>query len=168
MRVLSIDPGYERLGIAVLEKNHGDKKESLVYSDCFKTPSGLPHHERLLLIGNELERVIEKFAPEALAVETLFFSTNRKTAMHVSEARGVILFAAAKRGLKVREFAPNEIKIAVTGYGKSGKEEMMRIIPLLVKIDKKIRHDDEFDAIAAGLTFFAFERADGIGRGIGR
>lgn len=159
MRIIAIDPGYERLGIAVLEKNPGDKRESLVYSDCFKTSSSLPHSERLRLIGEELERVIEEHSPAALAAETLFFSTNRKTAMHVAEARGVILYAAARKGLEIRELSPGEIKTAVSGYGRSGKDEMMKIVPMLVKIGKTIKYDDEFDAIAVGLAFFAYRRS---------
>lgn len=164
MRIISIDPGYERLGIAVLEKNPGDKREALIYSDCFKTKASLPHHERLRLIGAELERVIGEYAPEALSAETLFFNSNQKTAMKVAEARGVILYAAAKAGLEIREYTPIQIKTAVSGYGGSGKAEMMKIVPLLVKIGKEIRHDDEYDAIAAGLAFFAYRRSEALAK----
>jgi crossover junction endodeoxyribonuclease RuvC len=154
-RVLAIDPGYERMGTAVLEKVPGSSKETLVYSNCFKTAPSLPHHQRLLLIGEEIVRIISEFAPAALAIETLFFSTNRKTAMHVSEARGVMLFAAASKGLEVCELNPLEIKTSVTGYGKSGKEEVTKMVRLLVKINKDIRYDDEYDAIAVGIAYYA-------------
>lgn len=164
MRILAVDPGYERLGIAVIEKTPDSRKERLVYSDCFKTPSSLPHHERLRMVGGEIERVAAEFSPQALAIETLFFSTNRKTAMNVSEARGVILYAAAKCGLAIHEYSPADIKIAVSGYGRSGKQELMKMVPLLIVIDKAIRHDDEYDAIAAGLTYFAREGSRSAGR----
>jgi len=157
MRIIAIDPGYERLGIAILEKEP-KQKEVLVYSDCFKTSSTLPHEERLLLIGKELERVILEFKPSALSLEHLFFSNNQKTALLVSEARGVILFQAALHGLKIYEYHPNEIKIAVTGYGKSDKKQVISMVERLVKINKVIKHDDEYDAIAVGLTCFAIER----------
>ena len=157
MRLIAIDPGYERLGIAVIEKLP-KAKEVLLYSDCFKTDSKLPHCERLKLIGGEIARVIGEFKPTALSLEDLFFSTNTKTAMTVAEARGVILYEAAKNGLKVFEYGPGQIKVAVTGYGKSDKEAVIAMVLRLIKIDKKIKHDDEYDAIAVGLTCFATER----------
>ncbi len=153
MKIIAIDPGYERLGIAVMERKN--KTDELLYSDCFFTEKSLPHPDRLAAIGIELDRIIDEYGPEALSVETLFFSKNTKTAMKVAEARGVILHAAARRGLKIQEFSPMSIKIAVTGYGRSDKNQMISMIPRLVKINKKIKYDDEFDAIAAGITYFA-------------
>jgi crossover junction endodeoxyribonuclease RuvC len=156
MRIISIDPGYERLGIAVLEKN--SQKEELLFSECFKTSAKINHDERLRLIGEEIEKVIKKYKPEVLAVETLFFSKNQKTAIKVSEARGVILYVAAKNSLSVKEFMPNEIKIAITGYGASDKKNIIAMVPKLIKINKEIEYDDEFDAIAVGLTYFAVSK----------
>jgi crossover junction endodeoxyribonuclease RuvC len=156
MRIIAIDPGYERLGIAIMEKQNG--KEVLLYSDCFRTSQELPHHERLTMVGGELERIIKEYKPQALSVEKLFFSKNQKTALLVAECRGVILYEASRHGLQVYEYQPADIKIAVTGYGKSDKEHMIAMIPKLVKIDKKIAYDDEYDAIAAGITFFAIEK----------
>lgn len=157
MRIISIDPGYERLGIAIIEKNPREK-EVLIYSDCFKTSAKLPHHERLGLIGNEIKKVIEEFEPKALALENLFFSNNQKTAITVAEARGVILYQAALHTLPVYEYGPGQIKVAVTGYGKSDKDQIIAMIPRLIKLEKDIKHDDEYDAIAVGLTCFATER----------
>jgi crossover junction endodeoxyribonuclease RuvC len=157
MRLIAIDPGYERLGVAVIEKA-ARGKETLVYSTCFQTDKALPHAERLRLVGDELERVITEYAPEALCLETLFFSKNQTTAIKVAEVRGVILFLAARHGLPVYEYNPMEIKTAVTGYGKSDKTAVTAMVPKLVKIDKQIRFDDEYDAIAVGLTCFATER----------
>ena len=156
MRILGIDPGYERLGIAVLEKQKNGKEEVL-FSECFKTIASLPHSERLLLIGNEVERVAKLYNPESLAIETLFFNTNQKTAMKVSEARGTILYAAKKCGLSIHEFTPPEIKLAVSGYGKSDKLQMIKMVKLLVYVREDIKHDDEFDAIAAALACFAIK-----------
>ena len=158
MKVLGIDPGYERLGIAILEKNKGDQKESLVYSDCFKTSSKIPHHQRLSLIFEELNRLIKEFKPDALSIETLFFNTNQKTVMNVSESRGVIVALCSFNKMDIKEFSPLQIKSAVTGNGRSDKNGVIKMIPLLIKLDKKIKHDDEYDAIAAGLTYFANSR----------
>lgn len=157
MRLIAIDPGYERLGIAVIEKNPRER-EVLAYSDCFKTSKELPHSERLGLVAAELERVIAEYEPKALCLETLFFTVNQKTAMKVAEVRGVILSLAAKHSLKVYEYGPGQIKVAVTGYGKSDKNQIIAMIPRLIKIEKEIAHDDEYDAIAVGLTCFASEK----------
>jgi crossover junction endodeoxyribonuclease RuvC len=119
MKILGIDPGYERLGIAVLEKNKGERKERIVYSNCFKTSAKLPLPERIFLLGEEVETVIKKFKPEKLAIEKLYFENNQKTAMGVSEARGAILFVARKAGLEILEYTPLQIKNAVTGYGNN-------------------------------------------------
>src|ERR1019366_2158766 len=81
MKILGIDPGFERLGVAILEKNKGDKKEKVLFSECFKTSAKLEFSERLSLIGKEVDRVIKKFKPEMLSIETLFLTTNQKTVM---------------------------------------------------------------------------------------
>ena len=157
MRIISIDPGYERLGIAVLEKGTG--KEELLFSECFITSTKEKHEDRLRLIGQEIEKIIKKYEPEAMGIETLFFKNNAKTAMKVSEARGVMLYEAAKNNLKVLEFTPLQIKVAVTGYGKSDKEQVTEMVKRLIKITKPIKYDDEYDAIAVGLTLFACYRS---------
>jgi crossover junction endodeoxyribonuclease RuvC len=154
MKILAIDPGYERVGVAILEKVSG-QKEVLLFSECIQTDKKLEHSERLFRIKTELEKIIKKYKPEYLAIENLFFSKNQKTALLVSEARGAILVTAKSHGLEVSEFTPNSIKVAVTGYGKSDKKTIINFLPKLIQINKKIKHDDEFDAIATGITFFA-------------
>lgn len=157
MKIISIDPGYERLGIAIIEKEE-KIKETLIYSACFKTSAKLPFTSRLKLIGDEIERLIKKFSPSALAIETLFLSNNQKTAMRVSEVRGAILYIATINNLKIYEYTPLAIKIATTGYGKSTKNQIIAMIPRLIKINKEIAHDDEYDAIAIGITCLASAR----------
>lgn len=157
MKIIGIDPGFERVGIAIIEKEP-KQKELLVYSECFKTDSKLPFYERILLIGNKIEEIIKKYNPEKMAIEKLFFTNNQKTAMGVSEARGVIIYTGIKNGLDIHEYTPPEIKIAVTGYGKSDKSAVMSMVPKLIKIEKEIKSDDELDAIAIGLTCSACEK----------
>ena len=165
MKIISIDPGYERLGIAVLEKLP-KQKEILIFSECFKTKSSLPHNERLTLIGNRIKEIIKKYKPEQLATEKLFFSGNQKTAMLVAEARGVILYTGSSLGLQVFEYTPNSVKIAITGYGRSEKRQMISMVEKLIDVKPptlgnasgKGKSDDEFDAIAIGLTHFAINR----------
>lgn len=158
MKIIAVDPGYERVGIAILEKNSGDRKEKVIFSECFHTSSKLEPSERLKLIGEEIKKVVEKYNPEYLAIETLFFNTNQKTAMMVSQARGAILYQSCVSGLKVCELTPLQVKTAVTGYGRSDKKGVISMIPKLVLIEKDIKLDDEYDAIAIGITFFAYNK----------
>lgn len=152
-RVLGIDPGYERLGIAVVEKQNN--KEVVLYSECFHTPKNMPFHERLFLLGEKIRAIIEGYEPQAFAIETLMFNTNQKTAILVAEARGVALYEAAIKKLEVYEFTPLQIKIAITGHGRSDKKQMMEMVKKLVKIEKVGAKDDEYDAIACALTCLA-------------
>ncbi len=153
MLILSVDPGYERIGIAIIKRS--PKKDTLLYSNCFKTKSSLVFYERLKMLGTEIERLIKEFKPSILAIETLFFVKNQKTAMGVSEARGVIIYQAVRENLKVYEYTPLQIKMATTGYGKSDKKQVIEMVKRLIKINQQKPQDDEFDAIAVGLTYLA-------------
>ncbi len=155
MRILGIDPGYERLGVAVLEKKTGENKERVLFSECFKTSAKLEFGERLNLIGERIKEIIKKYKPEILSIETLFLNTNHKTVMHVAEARGVVVYEATQAGLKIFEASPPQIKIATTGYGKSDKAQIIKMVKILVKIEDSKTSDDELDAIAIALTAFA-------------
>ena len=136
----------------------GVPRETLVYSACFTTSSKLPFEERLVLIGKEINRVIDLHHPDALAVETLFFNNNQKTAMRVAEARGVIIHTGVSRRLAFYEYTPLQIKIAVAGYGKASKNQVASMVKKLLTISNTAMHDDETDAIALGITCLASER----------
>ena len=155
MRILGIDPGFERLGIAVLERiteARPQGKEKVIFSECFKTSSKLEFSERLNLIGEEVRNIIKKYKPDVLAIETLFLNTNQKTVMRVAEARGVVIYEAAQAGLKVFEASPPQIKIATTGSGRADKAQINKMVKMLVEVDKNKTSDDELDAIAITLT----------------
>ena len=162
MRVLSIDPGYERIGFAVLEKEGGSSREKVLYSDCFKTSATQPFSVRLKLIGDEMKQIIDAHMPVACAIEKLFFNTNQKTAMLVSEVRGMLLFVAETNNLSIHEYTPPQIKNAITGDGHCSKKQIISMIPKLVSIKKDIQYDDEYDAIAIGITFLARERMENL------
>ena len=151
-RILALDPGYDRLGIAVLEGT------TLLFSKCFTTPKTLAFEERLQLVGKEVENSIKKYKPQALALETLFFAKNQKTALHVAEVRGMLIYIAMQHGLTLFEYQPSAIKIAVTGVGNADKKQVMAMIPRLINLEKEPKHDDEYDAIAVGITCIASER----------
>lgn len=152
-RVIAIDPGFDRVGVAVIEKNE------LLFSTCIETDRKLPHHERLLTIGEEIKSVIKKWHPGTLAMEKLFFNQNTSTALKVAEARGVILFIAAEAGLDVFEYSPQEVKIAVTGYGKADKWAIETLVRKLIKFPSKKVLDDEIDAVAVGITHLATQKS---------
>ena len=149
IKVIAIDPGYDRLGVAILEKTISEK---ILYSDCFQTNRGDNHEKRLADIYDFFTSVAKKWKPDFLAIEKLFFTKNQKTAIAVAESRGVILASASKLGLEVLEFGPGEIKVATTGYGKSDKKQIQKMIDIVFKTEGKKRLDDEYDAIAIGLT----------------
>ena len=157
MNILGIDPGYERLGVAVIEK-HVRGKETLVYSDCFKTLKDDAFHTRLFQVGSEIDRVIKKYSVGAFAIENLFFNTNQKTALKVSEVRGALIYIALNNNLPFFEYTPLQIKNAVTGYGRSDKNQVIDMVTKLISIEKDIKHDDEYDAIAVALTCSASEK----------
>lgn len=157
MKVLAIDPGYDRLGIAIVEKASSKEKEVLLFSECFTTSKKDHIYQRLMQVGKRIKEIVEEYKPDSIALETLFITKNQKTAMHVSEARGIIIYEAVLKDIPVFEYSPPEIKIAVTGYGKSDKSQVISMIPKLITISKEIKLDDEYDAIAVGLTCIAHE-----------
>jgi crossover junction endodeoxyribonuclease RuvC len=153
MRILSFDPGYERLGVAVVEKTNG--QETLLYSDCMRTKATLSFAERLAELGAAAVALIEQWQPEGVALEEVFFEKNQKTGMQIAEVRGMLTYIAAARGLPIHQYTPAEVKIAVTGYGKSDKKAVAAMVPRLVAMSTAKRLDDELDAIAVGLTCLA-------------
>lgn len=154
MKIIGIDPGYERLGVAIIEKTD-DMKEHVVFSDCIRTSAKLDMSERLHELGTELSQIIERFKPDESAIEELYFAKNTKTAMSVAEARGVIQFILRKNNVPVFAYHPNAIKIAVAGHGGANKNDIAFMIPKLVKISGMKKLDDELDAIAVALTHLA-------------
>lgn len=152
MRILAIDPGYDRLGVAVVEGN--PSSPTLLWSTCVVPAKGSAH-DRLAEVARAITEAITAYAPDALGIETLFFGINKKTALGVAEARGAILAAAGTAGLPVIECAPVQVKLAVTGYGAADKKAVTQMIPRLLHLPERKRLDDELDAIAIGITALA-------------
>lgn len=151
-RVIGIDPGYDRLGVAVIEKRH---KEEVIFSTCLQTDRKDSLPERYQEMGQGLEKIIKQYRPGKLAIEKLFFTTNQKTAIQVSEMRGIIIYLALQANLAIVEFTPLQVKSTITGYGKADKKQVIEMVKKLVKLDESKRHDDEYDAIAVALTALA-------------
>ncbi len=164
--ILAIDPGYDRLGVAVIREVAG--KSTLIFSDCIVTNRKDSHEKRLQTVGTTVAELIEKWKPAELAIEELFFSKNQTTALLVSQALGVVVYEAARGAVPVFYYKPVEIKVAVTGYGKSDKTHVTDMVSKLIKISPEIvgkkRLDDEFDAIAVGLTHLACRHSRKIGQ----
>jgi len=152
MRILAIDPGYDRLGVAVVEGN--PSRPIFVWSNCVLPAKGA-REARLADVSRAVSQAIIEFSPDALAIETLFFSINKKTAIGVAEARGAILACAGLNNLPVIEYSPQQIKLAVTGHGGADKNAVGRMVPRLITLPNKKRLDDEIDAIALGICALA-------------
>lgn len=152
LRVLAIDPGYDRLGIAVVEGS--PSSPTLLMSDCVVPPKGT-RTDRLSAIGRALDAALKTYRPDVVGLETLYFGINKKTALGVAEARGIVLRAAGDAGLPLVECSPSQVKLAVTGYGRSDKKAVAAMIPRLLALPKKKRFDDELDAIAVGIAALA-------------
>ncbi|MCL5019095.1 MAG: crossover junction endodeoxyribonuclease RuvC [Patescibacteria group bacterium] len=155
MIILGIDPGIARCGWGVVEAR-GSKLEVRGYG-CIETPSSMEVSLRLAAIYKEISKLIKKYSPQDLAVEELFFNTNAKTAFVVGQARGVVLLAGAENKLKNHIYTPLQVKIAVTGYGRAEKEQVGKMVQIILKLKEIPKIDDTTDALAIALTH-AFSR----------
>jgi crossover junction endodeoxyribonuclease RuvC len=153
MRIIALDPGYDRLGVAVLEKT--ENGERLLFSTCITTPKSESLPVRLHILGNALATLLAEYIPTALAIETLFFNKNSTTAIGVAEARGICIFLAVQHNCTIYEFNPQEVKVATTGYGKSDKAAVISMVRRLIPNAPVGAPDDEYDAIAIGITALA-------------
>jgi crossover junction endodeoxyribonuclease RuvC len=154
VRILGIDPGFDRLGVCILDKK--GNKESLVFSTCITTSKKDSFEKRLVAIGKELEDILKKYTPNELAIETLFFTNNQKTIITVAEVRGICIYLSYKNNVELFEYSPPQIKLAIAGHGKASKEDIALMVPKILKQPLLIDTlDDEIDAIAIALTHSA-------------
>ena len=149
MIVLGIDPGTAALGYGIVERTGG--KLRAVDHGCLETSPDLPLPERLLAIHSLVDDLISLHEPAVVAVERLFFSRNAQTAMAVGQARGIVLLAAAQHGRPVREATPNEVKSAIAGYGAADKQQVQRMVQLVLGMSELPRPDDAADALAVAV-----------------
>lgn len=149
MRILGIDPGLATIGWGVIESN-GSKHKPLAYGSI-ETPPKLPVEKRLSQIYSELEKIIDLYNPEAVAVEELFFNTNITTGIKVAEARGVILLCAENKNIPISEYTPLQVKQSVVGYGRADKKQVITMVTLLLSLPKPPKPDDTADALAIAI-----------------
>ena len=149
MRILGIDPGIATIGFGLVESQRG-QANMLTYG-VISTPAGLPLSKRLYQIDRDMEELIGKLKPDVIAVEELFFNTNITTGIAVAHGRGVLLCAAERCGIPLYEYTPSQVKLAVTGYGKAEKRQVMDMTRRLLKLNAVPRPDDAADALALAL-----------------
>jgi len=147
--ILGIDPGIATVGFAVLEMDR--QSQRLIRCGVITTPSGLALSSRLSLIYNDMLSLIERFKPDAMAIEELFFNTNITTGISVAHGRGVLLLAGESAGLKIFEYTPLQVKHAVAGYGRASKNQVMDMTKRLLKLPDIPKPDDAADAVAIAL-----------------
>lgn len=148
MVILGIDPGTATTGYGVIKRSKA--LECLGYG-VIQTSKSAPAPERLKIINDGLNKLIKKYKPEILAVENVYFFKNLKTAMPVSQAKGVILLAAAQKNIKILELTPLQVKMGVAGYGKAEKKQIQRMVQHLLSLKEVPKPDDAADALAIAL-----------------
>ncbi|MGC9349942.1 MAG: crossover junction endodeoxyribonuclease RuvC [Anaerolineae bacterium] len=160
MRVLGIDPGTATTGYAVIDEVEG--RLQLVTIGVVTTPAKTPLPLRLQQIYRSLTEIINEYQPDASAVEELFFSRNARTAMSVGQARGVTLLALADADLPISEYTPMQIKQAATGYGNAGKQQVQKMVRILLNLEEMPRPDDAADAAAVAICYLHRAKLDSL------
>jgi crossover junction endodeoxyribonuclease RuvC len=159
MSYLAIDPGYDKLGYCffIIESKNSSPFQ-LIKSGLIKTNKSEKVEKRLAQIYKQLKSLIEKYKPNKIILEELFFFKNKKTIVKVAMVHGVMALLADEFGLRLHFLSPLTIKQSITGYGRSDKEGVRKMINQQIQLNKKIKEDDEIDAIACGYTFFLINR----------
>jgi len=158
--ILGIDPGTAALGYGIVESTRGRVRE--VDHGCLETSPDTSLPQRLLAIHALVDELIASHEPAVVAVERLFFSKNVQTAFGVGQARGVVLLAAAQHGVPVREATPSEVKSAIAGYGAADKEQVQRMVQMVLAMPERPRPDDAADALAIAV-WAANTEGSGVG-----
>lgn len=146
--ILGIDPGYDICGFGVISDAYGT---STYLRHGVITPPKGDLSQRLLFLHQELSALVKEVGPDVVGLERLYFTNNAKTAINVGQARGVILLTLAQHGLVVKEFTPLEIKQAVTGFGQAPKEQIQKMVQLILKLSSLPTPDDAADGLAIAL-----------------
>lgn len=149
MRILGIDPGFATVGFGLVDAERA--QVHMVTYGAITTPAGLPLSRRLYQISCDMEELIGRLKPDVISIEELFFNTNITTGIAVAHGRGVLLCAAEKCGVPLYEYTPSQVKLAVTGYGKAEKRQVMDMTKRLLKLKAVPRPDDAADALALAL-----------------
>lgn len=149
MIILGIDPGLAIVGWGVIEFR-GGRFKTLGYGSI-QTPAGMATEARLAKIYADLNRIIDHFHPEEMAVEELFFTNNITTGIRVAEARGIVLLCGEQKGIRISEYTPMQVKQSVVGYGKAEKKQVIAMVTSILKLPEPPKPDDTADALAIAI-----------------
>jgi crossover junction endodeoxyribonuclease RuvC len=149
VRVLGIDCGSERTGYGVIESDGGVHR--MVAAGVIRTNTKWPFEKRLLEIASGLRELIHQHAPEAAAVEEVFFAANVKTALKLAHVRGIALLSIAEAGMQFAEYSPLEVKMSVVGYGRAEKSQVQMMVQSLLRLPETIASEDACDALAVAI-----------------
>ena len=149
MIIIGIDPGYAIVGIGAVEYR-GNRFRTLEYG-AITTPAGMNTVDRLKKIYDEMNMYLDKYSPDAVAIEELFFNSNQKTAINVAQARGVLLVAVRNRNIPIFEYTPLQVKQSVTGYGRADKGQIQQMVKMLLGLNVIPKPDDAADALAIAI-----------------
>ncbi len=149
MRILGVDPGYATVGTSILD--YDGNSFSLIGCGAITTPAGIVFSRRLEMVFSDMTEIIERFKPDCMSIEELFFTSNHKTAIAVAEARGVILLAARLKGIPIYEYTPLQVKMSVTGYGRATKNQVQEMTRIMLKLATVPKPDDVADAVALAI-----------------
>lgn len=149
MKILGIDPGMAIVGYSVID--YDGKNSVLLHSGSIQTQKGVRESARLFEIWEDMQTIVEKYNPDAAAIEKLFFFRNQTTVMPVAHARGVILTVLEKFNIPIFEYTPMEVKQVLTGYGRADKKEVEQMVKLSLGVEKLPKLDDTVDSIAIAI-----------------
>lgn len=150
IKILGIDPGSTRIGYGLVEVESRRKLHRRQYG-TLEIPPG-PKENKLIILEQKLHNLLAATTPDIIALETLYFAKNKKTALEVAEARGIILLTAAKSGGKIVQYSPNQVKLAVGGYGRADKISVATMVKKILNISSLTGYDDASDALAIAIT----------------
>ena len=156
MRILGIDPGYAIVGFGIVD--YAGANFAPIDYGAILTEAHTPFTERLCSIDTDIQEVFRIYEPDCMAVEKLYFTTNQKTAIDVAQARGILILAAAKKKIPVFEYTPLQVKMAVVGYGKAEKKQVMNMTKNILKLEQIPKPDDAADALAIAICHGHFCR----------
>lgn len=149
MKILGIDPGTSLIGYGIIDNDKN--KYKVIDFGFLKTPANIANADRVKTVHDFFKKLIKKYKPEYLAIESLFFFKNIKTVLQVSEIRGILLLTAAEQGLEIKEFTPLQVKQAVSGYGRADKKQVQRMVEMIIGQKIKNVPDDTVDALAIAI-----------------
>jgi len=149
MIILGIDPGYAITGYGLIE--YQMNRSRMLDFGVVSTQARVPFEIRLLTIYQQIEALIQRYSPDVMAIEELFFSKNTTTAIGAAQGRGVAILAAAKAGIPVYEYTPMQVKLAVTGYGRADKNQVSQMVKTILCLEKIPAKDDAADALAVAI-----------------